>query len=128
MKILIGNDTYPPDVNGAAYFTKRLAEGLTQKNHEVHVLCASESMRTEVVRRGGVVEHRLRSVPVPFHAEFRFAPPPFLYRRVLREVGRVRPDVVHTQGHFLIGRALIRAARELGIPVVASLKPKNSRI
>ena len=28
MKVLIANDTYPPDVNGAAYFTKRLAEGL----------------------------------------------------------------------------------------------------
>lgn len=36
MKILIGNDTYPPDINGAAYFTKRLAEGLWQRDHEVH--------------------------------------------------------------------------------------------
>ncbi len=120
MKILIGNDTYPPDVNGSAYFTRRLAEGLAERDHEVHVIRASRSFRTEVVRRDGVVEHRLRSIPVPFHAGFRFSPPPFLYRRVLREVERIRPDVVHAQSHFLIGRALIHAARELGVPVVAT--------
>jgi glycosyltransferase involved in cell wall biosynthesis len=120
MKILLGNDTYPPEVNGAAYFTRRLAKGLAQRDHEVHVLCASRSFRTEIVRRSEIVEHRMRSVPIPFHAPFRFSPPPLLYRSVLREVERVRPAVVHAQGHFFIGRALIRAARELGIPVVAT--------
>ena len=120
MKILLGNDTYPPDVNGAAYFTRRLAKGLAQRDHEVHVLCASRSFLTEVARRGGVVEHRMRSVPIPFYTGFRFSPPPFLYRCVLREVERVKPDIVHVQGHFLIGRALIRAAKALGIPVMAT--------
>jgi glycosyltransferase involved in cell wall biosynthesis len=120
MKILLGNDTYPPDVNGAAYFTRRLAKGLAQRDHEVHVLCSSGRFLTEVARRGGVVEHRMRSVPIPFHTGFRFSPPPFLYRRVLREVERVKPDIVHVQGHFLIGRALIRAAKALDIPVMAT--------
>ncbi len=120
MEILLGNDTYPPDVNGAAYFTRRLAEGLARKEHAVHVMCASRSFRTEVAVRNGVVEHRMRSVPVPLHAPIRFSPPPFLYRRVLREVERVKPDVIHVQGHLLIGRALVRTARELGIPVIAT--------
>ena len=120
MNILIANDTYPPDVNGAAYFTKRLAEGLAQRDHEVHVLCASTTLRSEVVTREGVIEHRMRSLPVPFHMGFRFSPPPLLYRRVLAEVERIRPDVVHAQGHFFIGRAVIRAAKKLGIPVVAT--------
>ncbi len=120
MKILLANDTYPPDVNGSAYFTRRLAEGLAGRGHGVHVLAASTGRRTQVMTKSGVVEHRMRSVPVPFHRDFRFAPPPFLYRRVLGEVARVRPDVVHAQGHFFIGRATIRAARQLGIPVVAT--------
>ncbi len=118
--ILIGSDTYHPDVNEASYFTQRLAGGMRGRGHEVHVLRASRSLRTETIRREGVVEHRMRSIPVPFHAGFRFSPPPLLYRRVRREVERVRPDVVHVQGHFSIGRALIRAARELGIPIVAT--------
>ena len=120
MRILMANDTYPPDVNGAAYFTKRLAEGLAERDHGVHVICPSTKLRSGTVRRGGVIEHRIRSVPVPFHTGFRFSPPPFLYRRVLAEVERIRPDVVHAQGHFFIGRAAIRAAEELGTPVVAT--------
>ena len=120
MKILTANDTYPPDVNSAAYFTKRLAERLVERDHEVHVLCVSTKLRSEVVVSRGVIEHRMRSVPLPFHLDFRFSPPPFLYRRVLAEVKRIRPDVVHAQGHFFIGRAVIRAAKELGIPVVAT--------
>jgi glycosyltransferase involved in cell wall biosynthesis len=118
MKILIGSDTYYPDVNGASYFARRLAGGMRGRGHEVHVLCASRNLRTEVVRRAGVIEHRLPSVPVPYHAGFRFSP--FLFRRVLHEVERIEPDVIHVQSHFFIGRALIRAAEKLDIPVVAT--------
>jgi glycosyltransferase involved in cell wall biosynthesis len=120
MKVIIGNDTYPPDVNGAAYFTRRLAVALSDRGHEVHVLCPSRSLWSGVMTRDGVVECRTRSLPVPFHPGFRFCPPPFLLRHVLEEVRRIRPDVVHAQGHFLIGRALIRAAKQLGVPVVAT--------
>jgi glycosyltransferase involved in cell wall biosynthesis len=120
MKVMIGNDTYPPDVNGAAYFTKRLAVALADRGHEIHVLCPSRNLWNGVMTRDGVVEHRMRSLPVPFHAGFRFSPPSFLLRRVLEEVRRTRPDVVHAQGHFFIGRALIRAAKRLGVPVVAT--------
>ena len=120
MKVMIGNDTYPPDVNGAAYFTRRLAVALAYRGHTVYVLCPSRSMWTGVMTRDGVVECRTRSLPLPFHPGFRFSPPPFLHRRVLEEVRRIRPDVVHAQGHFFIGRALIRAAKELGVPVVAT--------
>jgi glycosyltransferase involved in cell wall biosynthesis len=120
MKVMIGNDTYPPDVNGAAYFTRRLAVALADRGHEVHVLCPARTLRNGVITRDRVVEHRMRSLPVLFHPGFRFSPPPFLLRRVLEEVRRTQPDVVHAQGHFFVGRALIRAAKQLGVPVVAT--------
>lgn len=120
MKILIGSDTYYPDVNGASYFAQRLAKGLVVRKHEVHVLCSSRSLRPEVTSRDGATLHGVRSVPVPFHAPFRFSPPPFLHHRVLREVKRIEPDVVHVQSHFFIGRTLIHAADELGIPTIAT--------
>jgi glycosyltransferase involved in cell wall biosynthesis len=120
MKILIGSDTYYPDVNGASYFARRLADGMRGRGHQVYVLCASRSLRTEVVRRTGVIEHRLPSVSVPYHSGFRFSPPTLLFRRVLREVKRIEPDVIHVQSHFFIGRALVRAAEKLDIPVVAT--------
>ena len=37
LKILITAETYPPDVNGAAQFGRRLAHGLLERGHEVHV-------------------------------------------------------------------------------------------
>jgi glycosyltransferase involved in cell wall biosynthesis len=120
MKVMIGNDTYPPDVNGAAYFTKRLAVALADRGHEVLVLCPSRSLWSGITTRDGVVEYRMRSLPVPFHPGFRFSPPPSLRRRVFEEVRRIRPDVVHVQGHLFIGRALIRAAKRLGVPVIAT--------
>jgi len=38
MRILIGADTLPPDVNGAARVAERLCRGLAARGHEVHVL------------------------------------------------------------------------------------------
>ena len=44
MRILIGADTYAPDVNGASYFAQRLATGLAGRGHEVHVACPSRRL------------------------------------------------------------------------------------
>ncbi|MFM6981386.1 MAG: glycosyltransferase family 4 protein, partial [Microbacteriaceae bacterium] len=41
LKILIGCDTFAPDVNGAAKFTVRLAAGLVNRGHEVVVVAPS---------------------------------------------------------------------------------------
>ena len=43
LRILIAADTYPPDVNGAARFTERLAAGLAGRGHDVHVVAPSEA-------------------------------------------------------------------------------------
>ena len=42
-KILIGAETYPPDVNGAAQFGHRLATSMLKRGHEVHVVAANPS-------------------------------------------------------------------------------------
>jgi glycosyltransferase involved in cell wall biosynthesis len=119
MKVLIGSDTYHPDVNGAAYFAGRLARGLVRRGHEVHALRPARRFRAEVEEREGVLMHGVRSVPLPLHAPFRFSPPR-LHRRVVEAVERIGPDVIHVQSHLFVGRVLIRAAQELGIPLVAT--------
>ncbi|GAA3039067.1 glycosyltransferase [Streptosporangium longisporum] len=115
-RVLIGTDTYPPDVNGAAYFTHRLAAGLAGRGNEVHVVCASDDgpSRTEQVE--GVTVHRLRSAPVLVHPTMRISVP----ARLDRLIDEIAPDVVHVQGHFVVGRAAISASRRGGIPVVAT--------
>ncbi|MFI6480239.1 glycosyltransferase [Nonomuraea sp. NPDC050663] len=115
-RVLISTDTYPPDVNGAAYFTHRLATGLAERGNEVHVVCASEDgpRKTDLV--DGVVVHRLRSAPILLHPTMRVTVP----GRLDRLFEAISPDVLHTQGHFVVGRAAIAAARRRGVPVVAT--------
>lgn len=126
MRVLIGADTYAPDVNGASYFAQQLAGGLGSR-HEVHVVTAARSTRRHTVRRNGIVEHRLGSLPVVRRRGFRFCPPIGLVAVAGRILDRVRPDVVHVQSHLFVGRALLAAARERGLPVVATnhFMPEN---
>ncbi|MBM6402967.1 glycosyltransferase [Phycicoccus sp. CSK15P-2] len=127
MKILIAADTYAPDVNGASYFAQRLAAGLAT-DHEVHVIAPSRTARSSSsTGAGGITEHRVRSLPVVLSRGFRFCPPVGLGSHVRSVLRSVRPDVVHVQSHFLVGRAVLHAAREMGIPVVATnhFMPEN---
>ncbi|BBG01368.1 MULTISPECIES: glycosyltransferase [Pseudonocardia] len=122
MRILIGADTYAPDVNGASYFAGRLAAGLGGRGHEVHVACPSRTLRGSctVVPGTGIVEHRFASLPVPRPTDFRISVRPGLVHRARSLLRQVRPDVVHVQSHLLLGRALIVAAKAVGTPVVAT--------
>ena len=126
-RVLIGTDTYPPDVNGAAYFTARLARGLTERGVEVHLLCPSPTGHPHVVERDGVVEHRLRSMPSLAHESVRLALPAGVRGHLNRLLDRLRPDAVHIQNHFLVGRMLAGAAHDHGVPVVATnhFMPEN---
>ncbi|GHC69660.1 hypothetical protein GCM10007079_00420 [Nocardiopsis terrae] len=126
-RVLIGTDTYPPDVNGAAYFTARLARGLAGRGADVHVLCPSPCGRPHVAERDGVVEHRLRSLPSLAHESVRLTLPTGVRGHLNRLLDRLRPDAVHIQNHFLVGRMLASAARVHGIPVVATnhFMPEN---
>ncbi|WP_113703112.1 glycosyltransferase [Nonomuraea lactucae] len=115
-RILISTDTYPPDVNGTAYFTHRLATGLAARGNNVHVVCQSDQGPATADVVEGVVMHRLRSAPLLVHPTMRVTIP----TRLDRLMASVDPDVLHTQGHFVVGRAAIAAALRRGVPVVAT--------
>lgn len=127
MKILIGHDTYPPDVNGAARFTERLAIGLHERGHEVHMIAPSSSRRAYVEERDGVIVHRLPSHRYPLVEQFRICLPWEIGHRIDRILAEVQPDVAHIQGHFLITRLLATRVRAAGIPLVATnhFMPEN---
>jgi len=126
VRILIGADTYAPDVNGASYFAQRLAAALAV-THEVHVAVPARSAESRTAFRDGIVEHRIRSLPVVRRKGFRFCAPVGLVTTARQILAQVRPDVVHVQSHFFLCRALVTAANQLGIPVVATnhFMPEN---
>jgi len=127
LRIVVGADTFPPDVNGAARFAEQLARGLAGRGREVHVLCPATGARGTVELVGEVVVHRVASRRTPFHPSFRICLPWRAFRAAADLLDELRPDVVHVQAHFLVGRGLVRAAVTRGIPVIATnhFMPEN---
>ena len=127
MRILIGAETYPPDINGAARFTQRLATGLAGRGHEVHVVAPSPTGRPTQEIHDGVVVHGVRSHRYPFHPDFQVCMPWDAFPAATRLMAEVDPDVVHAQGHMVIGRGVVAAAKRSHRPLVATnhLMPEN---
>lgn len=125
LRILIGCDTFSPDINGAARFAERLAAGLVERGHEVHVVAPNTRYRrqapaTEIIEGQPMTVHRLPSVRWPWHEWLRFVWPWRAKHYARKVLSEVQPDVVHIQSHIVIGRGLSRIARRRGIPVVAT--------
>ena len=125
LKILIGCDTFAPDINGAARFAERLAAGLVQRGHDVHVVAPNTAYRrtpprTEVIEGEPMTLHRLPAVRWLPHDWLRFIWPWRSKHYARKVLDAVQPDIVHIQSHIVIGRGLARIADQRGIPVVAT--------
>ena len=131
MKILIGCDTFPPNVNGAANFASRLAAGLVERGHDVHVVAPSASRRfgTFLESHDGAkfTVHRLKSYRWYPHDWLRYALPWKIQRNAAGILDAVQPDVVHIQSHLLVGRGLAQQAAKRGIRIIATnhFMPEN---
>lgn len=127
LRILVGAETFAPDVNGAARFADRLSAGLAARGHEVHVVAPSPEGEAGVETRDGVVVHRVTSRRLPWFDAMRVCAPWEAAMEVRGVFERVRPDVVHTNGHLSLGRAVVNTAKRTGVPLVATnhLMPEN---
>jgi 1,2-diacylglycerol 3-alpha-glucosyltransferase len=122
MKVLIASDTYYPHVNGASYFTQRLAQALAEAGHEVAVVSPGPEYVSTTAPRGKVTHYGVRSFPFIFVPRFRFVVPIIsgISGTVRRAIREFKPDIVHIQMHFPISRTALREAQRRGIPVVAT--------
>jgi len=127
----MGVDTFPPDVNGAATFSARLSAGLKARGHDIRVASPAFS------RKNGYFLETLEGATFPVwrlyswrwypHDWLRFVLPWRAEAHSARILDEFRPDVVHTQSHIVLGRALVRQAKLRGIRVVATnhFMPEN---
>lgn len=129
MRVLIASDTYYPHVNGASYFTQRLAHALVERGHEVAVVAPGPTLGTSKEMHGRVHFYGVRSFPIFIVPKFRFVLPVVsgISGRARAAIADFNPDIVHIQMHFPISRMTLREAERRGIPVVATnhFMPEN---
>lgn len=131
LKIVIGADTFSPDVNGAARFAERLASGLVARGHEVHIVAPAASRKhgtwIETYEGQQVVAHRLFSLRWYPHDWLRFVMPWTIKRNAAKILDEVKPDVVHFQSHIITGRGLSVEAEKRGIRIIGTnhFMPEN---
>jgi phosphatidylinositol alpha 1,6-mannosyltransferase len=115
LRIALFSEVYWPMVSGVGVTLLRLTEALQARGHQVRVYSATyplppEGDRSEV--------HRSPSVPFFLYPDVQWAFPRL--RDVVEDLSRFRPDVVHVATEFSLGIAGVKAARQLGVPIVAS--------
>jgi glycosyltransferase involved in cell wall biosynthesis len=131
LRILIGADTFLPEINGAAVFTARLAAGLVERGHDVHVLAPSPIGKAgsgvEEIEGQRMMVHRLRSLRWYPHPWLRYAIPWRIEQNAAKVLDQVKPDVVHFQSHIIVGRGLSKGAVERGIRLIGTnhFMPEN---
>ncbi|GGE87703.1 glycosyltransferase [Mycetocola zhadangensis] len=132
LRILIGADTFSPDVNGAARFAERLAAGMVGRGHEVHVVAPAASRKrgtwTETHEGQEMTVHRLTSWRWYPHDWLRFALPWTVNRNAARIIDAVQPDVIHSQSYLIVGRGLTNEGSKRGIRIISTnhLMPENA--
>ena len=112
MKIDIVTDTFSPDVNGVAMTMGRLSEGLRQRGHWVNVIHTGSSAKPLDPARPVVpqlADHEGR-VGLP--------KPAAIKERWLKK----SPDVVYVATESPLGRAALKAANALGLPVATGFR------
>ncbi|MGI9001369.1 MAG: glycosyltransferase [Pseudonocardia sp.] len=127
LRILIGAETFPPDVNGAARFADRLAIGLAGRGHDVHVVAPSRTGPPSRETRDGITVHGVRSHRYVMHPDFQVCMPWEAGPATAALLAEIDPDVVHTQAHMVVGRGVVNAAHRAGRPLVATnhFMPEN---
>ncbi|QEO10852.1 glycosyltransferase family 4 protein [Protaetiibacter larvae] len=120
----MGTDTFAPDVNGAATFTRNLAAGLARRGHRVHVMAPAQKHQvgtfTETHEGVELTVHRIYSWRWLPHPWLRFMLPWRVKANAEKLVRAVKPDAIHFQSHIVVGRGLAPAARRHGIRLVGT--------
>jgi glycosyltransferase involved in cell wall biosynthesis len=116
VRIALFSEVYWPMVSGVGVTLLRLTQALEARGHQVRVYTASYALPKGQTDRPEV--HRSPSVPLFLYPDVQWAFPRL--RDIVEDAARFRPDVVHVVTEFALGLAGLKAARQLGLPVVAS--------
>lgn len=117
MKIILGTESFIPNISGVAVATEILANNLVNSGNEVHVFCPGDGRDTykdKTITKYPVL--RLKSMNNPFRKGFRITSAS--KNEIREQVKKINPDLIHLQDVATIGIMLRDVANELNIPVI----------
>lgn len=120
MQVVFFTDSYVPMRDGVATVTDGLARWLQRLGHSVHVFAPNPvaGARTEETEADGVTVTRVRSIPVPLYAGYRWPLNPFALLRARRGIGDA--DVLHIHSPGGVGSAGFLTSRRFHLPLVGT--------
>ncbi len=116
MRIALFSEVYWPMVSGVGVTLDRLVQALEARGHAVRVYTASYPVPEGVPDRPAV--HRSPSVPLFLYPDVQWAFP--RQREIAADLALFRPDLVHVATEFAMGLVGVKAAQQLGLPIIAS--------
>ncbi|MDP2171720.1 MAG: glycosyltransferase family 1 protein [Rhodocyclaceae bacterium] len=118
MRVALVTETFPPEVNGVAMTLGRLADGLRQRGHQLHLVRPRQQRGEQPVLTADLRELLVGSLPLPRYPGLRFGLPAHgALRKAWREQ---RPDIVHVATEGPLGWSALTAARGLDLPISSS--------
>jgi glycosyltransferase involved in cell wall biosynthesis len=116
MRIAVFSEVYWPMVSGVGITLTRLADALRSRGHEIRVYSATYQLPAGVADRPEV--RRSSGVPVDLYPDVHWAFP--RQAEIEADLAAFNPDLIHVATEVTMGLAGVKAARHLGIPLVAS--------
>lgn len=131
-RVLFCTDTYPPQVNGVSVVTALSVVGLRERGWQCAVIAPrypTQAMNAFTdLQCGDGIDRQVTSIPsLPFppYPDIRMAAP--AYFTVARTIKDFRPELVHCETEFTLGRLGQIAAARAGIPFTTSYHTDFSR-
>jgi glycosyltransferase involved in cell wall biosynthesis len=132
LRILIGADTFWPEINGAASFISRLAAGLVERGHDVHIAApaySNKKLGAQIEEHEGqkFTVHRIYSWRWYPHPWLRFSLPWRIKQNSAKILDLIKPDVIHFQSHIIVGRGMTIEGQKRGIRLIGTnhMMPEN---
>jgi len=114
LRVLVVTESFLPQINGVTNSVRRVLEHLAEQGHDAMVLAPTAPESGEYM---GFPVVTTRGITLPAYDDFRIGMES--RKRFKKYMTEFDPDIVHVASPANMGCAATRAARDLGIPVVA---------
>ncbi len=117
-RLSVVTETWPPEINGVAHTISQVVAGLrTHGSYHIQLVRPRQTARDQALLTNDFQEYLVNGLTLPFYQEVRLGFPQ--YNALKRLWKQQRPDIVQIVTEGPLGYSAMKAAKNLGIPVIS---------